>query len=80
MTKVHYAQCAAGVFVAAVALNLLGVSTATLMLVAAALACPLMMFAMMGMMRHDPTDDHQATGGLASGGDGPSAHVVDGRE
>lgn len=50
MKNLHYGHCAIGVLVAAVLLVALGVSASTLVVLAAALACPLMMVVMMRTM------------------------------
>lgn len=60
MKNLHYGHCALGVAVAAVFLVAVGVSAGTLVVVAAALACPLTMVVMMRTMvgghTHRPVD------------------------
>lgn len=73
MKNLHYGHCAVGVVLAAVVLVALGVSAGTLVVLAAALACPLMMVVMMRTMMgghtgrpadragdDDPADHHPA--------------------
>ena len=50
MKNLHYGHCVVGVVFAAIVLGALGVSTGTLVVFAAALACPLMMVVMMRTM------------------------------
>jgi hypothetical protein len=50
MKNLHYGHCLVGVVFAAVVLVALGVSGGTLVVLAAALACPLMMIVMMRSM------------------------------
>ena len=56
MRNLHYGHCAVGVLLAGVVLAAAGVSAGTLVVVAAALACPLMMVVMMGTMMGGHTD------------------------
>ena len=50
MKNLHYGHCLAGLALAAVVLVALGTSASTLAVLAAALACPLMMIVMMRSM------------------------------
>ena len=56
MKNLHFGHCLAGVAFAAVVLVALGVSGGTLVVLGAALACPLMMFVMMRSMMGDQSE------------------------
>ena len=60
MKNLHYGHCLVGVAFAVVVLFALGVSGGTLVVLGAALACPLMMLVMMRSMMHG---EGQHTGG-----------------
>lgn len=64
MTHINVGHCIVGFAAAAALLAALGVSGATLAIVTASLACPLMMFATMRAM----------TGRSSPGGDQPADH------
>ena len=70
MKNPHYRHCAVGVVLGAAVLMAFGVSASTLVVLAAALACPLMMVVMMRTMMgghpHRPVD--------RPGGDDPVDH------
>lgn len=73
MKNLHYGHCAVGVVLAAVVLLALGVSAGTLVVFAAALACPLMMVVMMRSMAGGNTG-HNGRPGDRAGEDDPADH------
>ncbi len=59
MKRLNYGHCLIGVAIAAILLILLGVQASTLVVLAAVLICPVMMFVMMKTMmrgQHGPSD------------------------
>jgi hypothetical protein len=70
MKNLHYGHCTVGVVIAGVVLVAAGVSASSLVLVAAALACPLMMVLMMRAMM----GGHAARPADRAGDDEPADH------